>query len=185
MKETKAALRYATSLLDLALEQNVLDNVNKDMLLLEEICAQYKDFKLLLNSPIIKADKKIEILKTLFQDKISALSLSFIMLVTKKRREALLEEISKAFHTLYNQQKGISKVIITTAGKLDESLRKKVLELSKSNPKSEIELIENIDTALIGGFIIRIADQQIDTSIASDIKRLRRDFSENYYVKEY
>jgi F-type H+-transporting ATPase subunit delta len=41
-----------------------------------------------------------------------------------------------------------------------------------------------VDAALIGGFIIRVGDKQLDASIASQIKQLKRDFSENEYVSE-
>ena len=48
----------------------------------------------------------------------------------------------------------------------------------------KVTIQEKVDAALIGGFIIRVGDKQLDASIASQIKQLKRDFSENEYVSE-
>ena len=61
MKETKAATRYAKSVFDLALDRNNLDKVNADMKYIGEVCSKNPDFINLLNSPIVKSDKKVAI----------------------------------------------------------------------------------------------------------------------------
>ncbi len=75
--------------------------------------------------------------------------------------------------------------MITTASGLDESLRKKVLEIVKKSADSEIELIERTNEKLIGGFTLQVGDKRVDASLAKQIRKLAMSFNENLYVKEY
>ena len=73
--------------------------------------------------------------------------------------------------------------MITSAVGLDDNLRKKVLEIVKNSVKSEEELVEKVNKDLIGGFVLKVGDKQVDAGILRQIKNLRRSFSENPYVK--
>ena len=184
MRETKAATRYAKSVFDLALERNNLDKVNSDMKYIAEVCVKNSDFVNLLNSPIVKSDKKIAIFEAIFKSNVSDDSLAFLTLIAKKRRESYIGGIAIQFGKLYDVYKGIQKAIVTTAIGIDDELRKKVYDILKKSTQSEIELIEKVDKNLIGGFTLRIGDQQVDSSIVRSIKKLKQSFSENPYIKE-
>jgi F-type H+-transporting ATPase subunit delta len=71
---------------------------------------------------------------------------------------------------------------VTTAVPMDDAMRKSVTEAAQSLSKNTIQLTEKINPELIGGFIVRVGDRQLDTSIAAQIKQLKREFSENEYV---
>jgi F-type H+-transporting ATPase subunit delta len=66
---------------------------------------------------------------------------------------------------------------VTSATKLDEEQKNKVLSLLKH--EGEVEIIEKVDASLIGGFIVRVGDKQIDASIATKFKNLRKEISLN------
>jgi len=184
MKETRVASRYASSLLDLALEQNSLEDVNRDMKLIAKTAAENRDFQVFLKSPIIKADKKFDILKQIFNGKVATLTISFLELLSKKRREIYLTQIASSFSDLYNEHKGVQRAVVTSAVGLDDKIRNQILDLVKSQTKSEIELIEKIDKDLIGGFTLKIGDKQIDSSIVRSLKKLKRDLGKNPFNKE-
>ena len=80
MKSTKSAIRYAKALLELSIENSNLNEVSSDMKRIVESSNETKDFKVFLNSPVIKSDKKIEILKVLFVG-FEKLTSSFIDLI--------------------------------------------------------------------------------------------------------
>ena len=185
MKGTRAASRYAKSLADLADEKGLLEKVYPDMRLIQKSCAESKDLLLLLKSPIVKKDRKQSILKEVFSGKISKLTEEFMLLLTSKRREGLLEDIAKSFVSQYKERKKILTAVITTAQGLDEGLRKKVLEIVKSSAYSEVELVEKIDSNLIGGFTLQAGDKRVDATIAKQLRKLGQSFSENPYIKEY
>ena len=172
-----AATRYAKSLMDLAIESNQLDTVRNDMKAIEKTCRENSDFVLFLKSPIIKTDKKIQVLKALFEGKISSLSLSFLNLITSKNREAYIREITHAFDEQYKTNKNIFTTVVTSAKGLDSVSKQKVLDLIKSQMNGEVELLEKVDANTIGGFILKIGDKQVDRTVARQLSNLKKELT--------
>ena len=185
MRNPKVTIRYAKSLLTLSNELNKLEVVCSDMRFLRELCSDSKDFLMLLKSPIIKVDLKLSVLNKILNKNISDLSMSFIELVTKKKRESLLKDIANDFLNLYNVEKNITPVVLTTAVKIDDVLRKEVLSFIKKQGKENIELVEKVDASIVGGAIIKMGDKQLDTSVSSKIKLLKQTFNKNLYIQDY
>ncbi len=184
MKQTRVATRYAKSLLGLAEEQNKLEEVYKDMQLVAKTCKDHA-FALLLKSPIVKSDKKQQIFNAVFAGELTQLTSEFISIINRKRREMALGEIAEEFLTQYNTFKGITIAVVTSAAPLDDATKKKVLGLLKTEVNGEIQLIEKIDAGIIGGFIVRIGDRQIDASLSRRLTDLRGEFSRNRYVAQF
>lgn len=184
MIETRVSYRYAKSLIDLALEKGQLEQVREDMQLVFDTIRDNRDLSVMLKSPIIKTDKKQAILKMIFGEKIGVLSSEFTNIITSKRREMELEGIANSFLSQYKAHKQILTAVITTASGLDKNLREKVLAIVKGSTNSEVELTEKVNKDLIGGFVLRVGDQQVDASILRQIKNLDRSFSENPYIKQ-
>ena len=185
MRNPKVTIRYAKSLLTLSNELNKLEEVYTDMRFLRELCSDSKDFLMLLKSPIIKVDLKLSVLNKILNKNISDLSMSFIELVTKKKRESLLKDIANDFLNLYNVEKNITPVVLTTAVKIDDVLRKEVLSFIKKQGKENIELVEKVEASIVGGAIIKMGDKQLDTSVSSKIKLLKQTFNKNLYIQDY
>jgi F-type H+-transporting ATPase subunit delta len=185
MKKTKIAKRYATALFDLAFEQEILEQIKSDMELVVSICQQNKDFRQMLQSPIIYTGKKEAVIQAVFKGHIQQMSLFFLLIITKKRRESVLETIAQQFVVLYKEFKNITTAKLETAVELDQPIREEVIGLLQKQTKGEIELIEKVNKKLIGGFVLSYDDKQYDASIKKQIKELQRDFKENSYVKVF
>jgi len=183
MRDIKVASRYAKSLLGIALEQNTLEAVYHDMQLINNVCAQNKDLVLLLQSPIVKRDKKEAILTEIFGKNISILSYTFISIILVKKRESLLPDIANSFIDVYKTHKKITSALVTTAIPLSEDQKLKIINLVKNQGNDTIELIEKINSDLIGGMIIKIGDKQVDESIRRKLTNLEMEFDKNPYVK--
>lgn len=173
MKSTKAASRYAKSLLELAIEQNKLDTVAADLKYLEAVNTETKEFTILLNSPIINSAKKIAIYRELF-GKFEALTLSFIDLITKNRREYMLPQIAISFDQLLKAHRGIVPITIVSAVALNDTTRSLIVSKIQHSSTEKLEVEEIVDSTLIGGFIVRMDDKQIDASVASQINNLKQ-----------
>lgn len=171
------ATRYAKSLLDLAVEKGKLEEVYKDMQLVKEVVQQNHELVVMLNSPIIKTDKKQAVISAIFKGKISDLSLSFMDIITGKRREMYIGNIAESFIEQYKLQKKVLTAVITSAIGLDDTTRQKVVELVKQTAQGEVELVEKVDRKLIGGFVLRIGDKQVDASISRKLNDLRKNIS--------
>ena len=186
MAETRVASRYVRSLLSLAVEQKALDDVHKDMQLFAKVADENRAFALMLRNPIIRHDKKREVLQAIFKGKVHALTFAIFDIITKKNREAILIDIARQFHNAYNVYKGITKAVVTTAAPLDAALRKEIEQVVKTiSNKKDVELIEKVDASIVGGFVLSVGDRQIDASINSKLKELKLKFSYNPYVKEF
>ncbi len=171
------ASRYAKSLLDLAIEKGQLDVVYTDMLQIKAVCDSSKDFILFLNSPIIKSDKKISTIKAVFDGKLNAMTLGFLTIVTSKRRESVIPEMADSFIEQYRTHKNILTAVVTSARGLDAATKQKALELVKAQLNGEIELVEKTDANLIGGFILKIGDKQLDKSVARQLSNLKKELT--------
>lgn len=185
MADSRAASRYVKSLMGLAIEKNVVEQVHQDMLMFSKVVDENPSFRLLLGNPIITHDKKRAILEELFKTKVNPLTMSIFDILTRKNREPLLPAIARGFHNEYNEYKGISKATVTAAVPLDSTTRAEIVRIVKSiSDKKEVELIEKTDSTLIGGFILHVGDRQIDASIKSKLKAMKVQFSQNPFVKE-
>lgn len=186
MADSRVASRYVKSLLGLAVEQNAVEAVHNDMLLFSKVCESNRDFTLMLRNPVIKHDKKRDILHAAFGGKVHALTLAIFDIITKKNREPILPQIAKEFHVAYNDYKGIGEATVTTAIALDTKLRGEIEQIVKKiSDKKQVEIKEQVEADLIGGFILNVGDRQIDASIKNKLKALKVKFSQNPYVKEF
>jgi F-type H+-transporting ATPase subunit delta len=172
------ATRYAKSLIDLSIEKQQLDETRSDMKLIKQVCETNHDFVLLLNSPTIKPDKKQEIFNSVFSGKITALSLSFINLLSKKRREFYIPSIAKQFDEQYKVKNNIITAIVTSSTELDSDSKKRILDIIKeSGTNTNVELIEKINSSIVGGFILSIGDKQIDHSVKRKLSDLKKNLA--------
>jgi F-type H+-transporting ATPase subunit delta len=186
MKDARVAIRYAKSLLSLAIKQNVLEEIKEDIIIVNTVCKENRDFSNMLKSPIVKSETKIIILKKIFENKISSLSMNFVELIIEKKREAVLRSISESFISLYHSEKNIILASVTSATAITEDLRFQVLaQLKEVVGNSEIRVEELVDPSLIGGFVLRIGDREYNASAANKLQKLKREFVSNQYIKEY
>jgi F-type H+-transporting ATPase subunit delta len=119
-----------------------------------------------------------------FEGKLSALTMGFITLLTRKGREGYLPEIVESFVNQLRRHQGITVAEVVSAVALDAASRTKMLESAKKLAGGEVELVEKVDPTLIGGFVLKVGDRQIDSAIANRIKALKREFAENPYIAE-
>lgn len=186
MADSRVASRYVKSLLDLAVEQGVLEEVHKDMTAFADLCKNNRSFTIMLKSPVIRHEKKRDILDKIFKGKVNKLTLAIMEILTRKNREPLLLPISKEFHNAYNEYKGISKATVTTTVPMDKEIRAAIEKIVKTlSDKKSVEIEERVDASLVGGFILNVGDRRIDASIKSKLDMLRLKFSENFYIKEF
>ena len=173
MTEHRVSKRYATSLLQLAKEQKVLDAIRDDMKLFIEVCEMSSPFKAVLKNPEIQGDKKFNVLEALFASKVNKMTLSFFKIVVRKRREPFLLPIAEEFLNLYNIDQGIQETHITTTFELGSELRSEFEALAKEISGKKPEIKEHVDEDIVGGFILRVDDRQIDSSIRSMLNELK------------
>jgi F-type H+-transporting ATPase subunit delta len=174
MNDSKISVRYSRALFQSALEKEILDKVNQDMILISEIC-KVPETKEFLHSPIIIPSKKMDILHKILGENVEKITLSLIDLVVKNGRESFLPAIARVFIDETRKYKGITKSVLTTAYKVDEKVKKQIRQLISDVFSTKAELEEVIDPEIIGGFILRIDDNYIDASVRTKLNRIRKE----------
>lgn len=182
MPNSTIAYRYAKSLIQLATESNKLDEVYADMCKLLKYYQKVNDFRLLLQSPLIKTDKKISTFKILLKGEVTEITDKFLILLAKNKRESYLDKIAQEFIDQYKTKMKISTVVITSAIKLDEPTRKKLVTILTTILKNRIELEEKIDPKIIGGFVLTVGNRQADMSVLRQLKQLNKNFNQSYIL---
>ena len=177
MSETTVATRYAKSIIDLAEEKKVLEEIKKDMELFAQTLRANHELQAVLANPIVGHAKKIRILEAVFGDKINKVTDSFFKIMVNKSRAEILYATSKEFINQYNIIKHIDRAYVVSATPLSEENKKKIIAELKAATGGSIELHTKVDESLIGGFVLTIGDRQVDTSISSSLNRLKQDFA--------
>ena len=178
MKGTRAAIRYAKAILDLATDQNSASAVNDDMKLIANAIADNKELKSLLNSPVVKAAQKTAVLKEVFANA-NSITIGLVDVLADNKRIALLEIVATEFTALYDAAQGFQKAHVTTAVALTDDMSAKVLAKVKELTGKEALIESTIDESILGGFILRVGDLQYNASIANNFNKLKRTFSQN------
>jgi len=175
MNDSLITVRYVKALYELASEMKILSDVKKDMeslLTSIEDSAEFSDF---LNSPLIKVSAKEKIVSELFNNRISDTSLKFLLLLIVNKREMYLRSICYYFISYYKQNQGIKEAEITTAQPLGNQHRDDIFAFISKKFKMKIELSEKVNPDIIGGFVLRIEDQQINASLQAQLNKIRRE----------
>lgn len=183
MKNHKVGIRYATALFDLVKEQNLVEEASRDMALIAQVVRENREFRLFLSSPVVGPPKKKEIMKAVFGTQVSKLVLDFFMILASRGREMHIGTIAEEYLELYREYKGVKTAVLTTAVPADPQIKTRVMTLLQAHTGKRIELIEKVDPKLIGGFVLNFDDYRLDSSLHAQLNTLRKEFSENVYIK--
>ncbi|WP_207422115.1 ATP synthase F1 subunit delta [Desertivirga brevis] len=177
MSEIQVASRYAKSLIDLAKEQNSLELIKLDIDTFISVVSASSQLQAILKNPIINTDKKLGILNELFGG-FNPVVLSFFKIVVSKGRSSILFPTAKEFINEYNRIKGTVRATVTSASPLSEAVKAEITQVvQQSLPNGgSVELESKINPDLIGGFVLKVGDRQIDTTIASRLNQLKKEF---------
>ncbi len=178
MSEITVAIRYAKSLIDLAVEQKALEAINADMEFFVRTIKANSELNAVLVNPIIYHDKKIQILDAIFGGKVSPVTIAFFKLMVNKNRAEVLYPAAQEFINQYDVINNIIKATVVSAAELSEANKKTIVAEIEASTKGTVKLTAKVDPALIGGFILTVGDRQVDTSISSSLTKLKKEFSQ-------
>lgn len=176
MSDSRAAIRYAKAVLDLAVERKAASAVEEDMRSIVATVSESKELRNMLQSPIIKGEAKKEALTAIFKGS-SEITIGLIDTLTSNKRIALLNEVALKYIILHEDLKGEGVAQVTTAVPLTPELEKKVLKQVAQLTGNEVTIKNNVDESIIGGFVLRVGDLQYDASISNKLNNLKREFT--------
>ena len=165
------SMRYAKALLSYAKEQGAENAIYGNMLQLLHTLQSVKELQTMLASPSVTAAQRLSLLCSAVDS--SPVYENFMRLVIKEEREALLIFIAHCYISLYRKDKNIVAVTLTTAVPANDTLKEKVASMIGHG--AEVEMLNVVDPAIIGGFICETDSRRLDASV----KRQLRDINEH------
>lgn len=184
MNHSKISVRYAKAIFILAKERNVLKNVFKDFCLIKEIISENSEFYSVITSPIIKPSEKKKLLDNVFKSSVNQMTMDFLAMLVENNREAYISDISRNFEDMYRKEFNIKKVILTTPQGLSENTKDIIAKAVSESYKSDVEVYDKLNPNMLGGIIIRIEHQQLDLSIATQLREIKKTLKSDSYVKK-
>ena len=172
MRGTRAALRYAKATLAFAQEAKAPDAVAQDMIALGTLMQANDELQTVLENPILPVAQKESALKALFSGACPE-TLQLFSLLAENNRLAIVAATAEQYVRLYAQTQGEIQAEVTTAVPLSPALEKLVLEKAKGLTKDKVQLVNKVDPAIIGGFILQIGDTQYDASVVHQLKAIK------------
>jgi len=170
---SRVANRYTKALFELAVEEKKIEIVRSDFDMIESVLKESGQFSELIHNPLIPASQKARLMQQIFENKLDRLTYNFLILLCNKKRSDLLPEIIKKFYQkLLDYQGVITGLVISSqpiAQEQLESIHKKV----SAGTGRKVQLSQEIDQSLLGGFIIKIKDTVIDLSVKNQLSKLR------------
>lgn len=176
MAGTRAAIRYAKAILDLANSKGVAEVVNNDMKLIASTINGNAELSTFILNPTLKVDVKESALTEIFVETNGVTKGLFHLLFENKRFE-ILEAIAQEYTALFDESNGVEIATVTTAIGMDAALEVKVLAKVATLSDKKVTIINKVDPAIIGGFILRIGDKQYNASVSNRLQVLKRELS--------
>jgi len=172
---SRAAIRYAKAIIENAISSGRAELVNQDMKVIAQTVASNQGIKTFLVNPTVKPESKFTAITEIFTS-IQPETKGLFQLLQANKRFEILAHVAKQYNTLHDELNGIQEAVVTTALPLTKELEAQVLAKIKEFSSKKITLINNVDPAIIGGFILRIGDQQYNASISNRLQELKREF---------
>lgn len=172
MLVSKAARRYATALLELAKDQDVLDRTLEDILLIKSTIEDSRDLLVFLRSPVIKPDKKVAALNAIFEGEVSELVHKYITLIARKNRQNMLDQIVAAFVEKYNEHAGIISAEVFVAKELDDKQLADVKKKLEEVTKKTVNVSTIVQEDLKGGMAVKIDDTVVNGTVKYKLEQL-------------
>ena len=176
MASTRAAIRYATAILDLSDSKGVTEIVNNDMKSIASTIKGNEELNTFIQNPTIKVEVKEKALLEVFAT-VNNVTKGLLHLLFENKRFEILDVIAAEYSKLFDIMNNVEVAKVTTAVAMDAALEAKVLAKIATLSDKKITIENIVDPAIIGGFILRIGDQQYNASVANRLQILKRELS--------
>jgi F-type H+-transporting ATPase subunit delta len=168
------AQRYAAALTDVALAQGIAEQTRRELTAFAGLYAESADLRNFLSTPAIsRANKQAVIEKLALRIGASKIVRNFLFVLADQRRTAELPEILQVFEAELRAREGVAEAQVTSVGELSAGEKDELTRALAKLTGKKIEARYAVDTALLGGAMVRIGTTIYDGSVRSQLDRMR------------
>ena len=181
MSNYRINTHYAKALFLLSKDRGVEDRVAEDMRLVSSVWAENRELSALFANPVVKGEKKVSIVKEMFDGKVSQETMAFLVLVTRKSRSVFMRGIADAYIEMWRDYRGIVLSDLVTHQPIDDKARVMVTKMVADYTGKTVELHDRTDPKMLGSFKLEFDGKMYDARIRTKIRRMRVHFAQNDY----
>lgn len=172
--------RYAKALLELAREQNVTDQVMRDVGALSDAWKESAELRELIRNPVVPRPALAAAVNAIM-DRLGSSTLvrNTVGLLSDRGRLPVLEDVLSAFDELAEAETGRVRAEVVSAKPLPDAYYTRLQEKLQRATGQQIVLVKKEDPSLIGGVVTRIGDRVFDGSISNRLSELRESLLAN------
>ena len=164
--------RYALSLYEIAAADKLEQTYLEELSAVCEVFGREPDFLKMLTTPSIAKEDKQKVLRAAFEGRVQPYLLNFLMLITDKGRVGLIHEMQQAYKEQYYFENGIVEVQAVTAQPMSEALTEKLKNKMSAVTGKRVVLQTSVDPAIIGGIVVKLGNEQFDTSLRTRLSEI-------------
>lgn len=174
MNEGLIARRYALAMLKVAQKYNAAEEVYQKMKIFQQNYVSHPDLHKALLNPVLSPHDKEHLLTVAIGIEPGTVYVRGIRLLIKNHREMYIRSICLMYQKLYRKVYGIVRIKIITAVALKPKTLERIKKLITGRVSGQIEFVEKIDPAVIGGFILRVNSMQLDYSVSGELRKMAK-----------
>ena len=165
--------RYASALFELANETKAVAAVESDLEKLGAAVAGSADLAALIRNPQVSREASAKALDGIADLLgLSPLTRKFLGVLARNRRLAALPDVVRAFTAIAAAARGEVTADVTSAHPLSDAQLTALAAKLKAREGKDVTIKTSVDPEILGGLVVRIGSQQIDSSIRTRLNTL-------------
>ncbi|KQZ14714.1 ATP synthase F0F1 subunit delta [Mesorhizobium sp. Root554] len=168
------AERYASSLFELARQENSIARVEADLGRFEALLDGSEDLQRLIKSPVFAAEDQARAIAAIVtRAKIAGLAGNFLKVVAANRRLFAVPAMIRAFRRIAAEHRGEAAAEVTSAHALTPAQETELKATLKKVAGKDVAIAVTVDPSLLGGLVVKMGSRQIDTSLKTKLNSLK------------
>lgn len=165
---------YAAAIFDLASEANAIEATEKDLDAVAALIDSSPDFSVFLKSPTIVSDTKRDVLETILaKANVSQTVANSLRIIAKNGRLSAVPAIISAYKDLAAENRNEVTAEVTSAAPLSNEQKSELAKVLSDKVGKTVLLNTRVDESLIGGLVVKVGSQMIDTSLKTKLSAMK------------
>ncbi len=173
--ESTVAERYAGALFELARESNSVESIERSLDTFLGLMTGSADLRRFILSPMFSTAEQEQGLSAILKPAgITGLARDFLLVLAKNRRLFAAENVIKAYKSLCAKSRGEVEAEVISAAPLTKAQTQDLADTLRQKLGKTPRLTATVDPKLLGGLVVRVGSQMIDTSLRTKLKNLEK-----------
>jgi F-type H+-transporting ATPase subunit delta len=173
------AQRYSQALFELAKDRGIAETASRELDAFVETLSRNAEVADFYDSPVVNREQKIRLLSSVLESRVHELTLNFIVLLVRKRRETIVATVARQMHELLDRQAGRTVAAIATPMPLEQRQLQELAQRLGAVYDTAIIPQTRISPDLLGGLVVQVGDRYVDASVSGKLEELRRHLLES------